>query len=179
MLKEYVEQRLSWELEQVKKKRANNLSNELNVYEETLIYYYTIEGYEQLNKDLIEGKENEYEKYLNQVLAKLPNYEETVYRGVELSQRQIERYKTAFKNNSKIIESAFVSSSKSQLIANEHSKANVIMTIISKTGKEITIYSKYDYEQEVLFKSKSAFHVLSVDESEPIINIILEEIENE
>lgn len=53
------------------------------------------------------------------------------------------------------------------------------MSIISKTGKEIAAYSKYNYEQEVLFKSKSTFNVLSVDESERIIEIILEEIENE
>ncbi len=179
MLKEYVERRLSVELEQVRKKRRNNPSNELNVYEETLIYYYTIEGYEKLNEDLINGKENEYEKYLNEVLDKLPNYEEIVHRGIELSQRQIERYKSAFRNNDKIIELAFTSSSKSQLTANEYSRASVIMSIISKTGKEIEMYSKYDYEQEVLFKSKSAFQVLSVDESERIVEIILEEIENE
>ena len=146
MLKEYVERRLSLELEQVKKKRKNNPSSELNVYEETLIYHYTIEGYERLNEDLISEKENEYEKYLNEALDKLPNYREITHRGVELSQSQIERYKNAFKNNGKIIESAFISSSKSQLTANEYSKASVIMSIISKTGKEIAAYSKYNYE---------------------------------
>jgi len=51
MLKEYVENKLSFELEKVQKRRIDKPLTELSIYEETLIYYYSIDGYEQLNED--------------------------------------------------------------------------------------------------------------------------------
>jgi len=113
----------------------------------------------------------------------LPNYKEIVHRGVALTKSKIEYYKIAKIRDENITESAFVSSSKSLSIANQYSKASAIISIVSKTGKEIEKYSCYGLdhpqnEKEVLFKSKTMFSVLEVDDSEDIIKIILEEIEN-
>jgi len=180
-LKEYVEKRLSSELEIIQRKRSRKPLQELNIYEETLIYYYTIDGYEKLNEDLREGKENSYEIFLNAALDKLSDYVGIVYRGIELTKNQIESLKIAEIENKEITEQAFVSSSKSLLIAKQYSRANTEVSIISKTGKEIEKYSFYGVdnpqnEQEVLFKSKTKFSVLGVDESEDITKIVLEEI---
>jgi len=179
-IKEFVERRFSSALDMVKRKRLNEKSPILDIYEETLIYDYTIEGYEQLNEDLRDEKENKYEKYLNLSLDKLPNYKGVVYRGTELSKSQLNRYKQALETEDSIIEKSFTSTSKSILVANQYSCANTIFSIISKTGKDIELYSFYgsltsQNEKEILFKSKSVFEVLEVYESDQITRITLEE----
>ncbi len=134
-----------------------------------------------MNEDLRDGKDNKYERYLNQALEKLPNYEEESYRGVALSQTKIDFYKKAEENDNEITEPAFISSSKSMRVAQSFSRGNTIFIIASKTGKEIEQFSFYgsqspQNEKEVLFKSKSKFRVIKVNDSQNITLISLEEI---
>jgi len=178
---EFVKQRLPDFLQKVEKNKIGEDISELNIYEKTLIYYYSIEGYEQLNEDLRDGKDSVYGNYLNQALEKLPNYEEESYRGVSLSPTKIDFYKKAAENDDEIIEPAFFSSSKSMRTAQSYSRGNTVFIIASKTGKEIEQLSFYgsqnpQNEKEVLFKSKSKFKVIRVNDSQNITLISLEEI---
>jgi len=178
---EFVKQRLPDFLQKVEKNKIGEDISELNIYEKTLIYYYSIEGYEQLNEDLRDGKDSVYGNYLNQALEKLPNYEEESYRGVSLSPTKIDFYKKVAENDDEIIEPAFFSSSKSMRTAQSYSRGNTVFIIASKTGKEIEQLSFYgsqnpQNEKEVLFKSKSKFKVIRVNDSQNITLISLEEI---
>ena len=62
-LEEFVRQRLPDIVRKIERNNIGAAVTELNVYEKALIYYYSIEGYEQLNEDLRDGKSNEYEAY--------------------------------------------------------------------------------------------------------------------
>ena len=116
-LEEFVRNRLSDIVEKIRQENIGVSVKELNIYEKALIYYYSIEGYEQLNEDLRQGKANDYEVYLNEALDKLPDCERVIFRGVNLSEGQIDRYKKAFSAGEPIIEDAFTSASESYLIA--------------------------------------------------------------
>mgnify|MGYP000539145833 CR=1 FL=1 len=179
-VKEFVENKLQSSLIEIKR-RANVGLNELNVYEEVLIYYYSKEGYEPINENLRDDNNDIHEAYLNQTLSKLKDYKSIVYRGAKLSKTQINIYKKAEKDDTIITEKAFTSTSKSILTANQYSKANTVFTIMSKTGKEIEEFSFFgnkspQNEKEVLFKSKTQFRVLEVNESDTVIKIMLEEV---
>ena len=89
----FVKRRLQLSYEEVVRLRLGLKEPKLNNFEIALIYHYTISGYEQLNTDLRDGKENGYEHHLNFVLDKLEDFKELVYRGVYLSSNQIEYFK--------------------------------------------------------------------------------------
>jgi len=181
-LEEFVRQRLPDIVRKIERDNIGAAVTELNVYEKALIYYYSIEGYEQLNEDLRDGKSNEYEAYLNEALDKLPNYERTIFRGADLTETQIDEYKKAFSEGEFIIKYAFTSASKSYYIAQQFSKGSVVFEIKSQTGKaigQLSFYQESQNESEILFKSKSVFRVLGVDDSQHFTTIFLEEIYNE
>jgi len=178
-LQEFVKNRLSSELQELKNKGIGQANSQLNDFEKTLIYYYSLEGYQSINENLREGLISDYESHLNDALAKLPNHEGLVYRGIELSKTQIDYYIDSFESKSTINELAFISCSTSLLIA--HNYGNTTMTIVSKTGKMIENLSFYGLnsgqnEKEVLFQSKTTFKVLDVEQENDYINLILEEI---
>lgn len=178
-LEEFVQKRFPYLLQKVERDNIGVSITELNVHEKTLIYYYSIEGYEQLNEDLREGKINEYEVYLNEALDKLPDYKRVVFRGAYLSKSQIDIYKKAFYEGDTVIKQAFVSASQSYLIAQQFSKSSVIFEIESRTGKaigQLSFYQDSQNEREILFKSKCEFEVLEIDESQHFTTIFLEEI---
>lgn len=174
--KEFVTQRLPDYLRKVEKDDIGKDITELNVYEKTLIYYYSIEGYLQLNEDLRDGKENEYEHHLNQALGKLPNYQGTVFRGSELNPWEIDFYRQAEKDDLEIVDLAFASASTSKYVAQEFSKGSVIFSIASKTGKSVEKLSFHGHEKEILFQSKCRFRLIAIDDSENVLTIYLREV---
>ena len=140
---------------------------------------YTTTGYENINEKLRDGKEDEYEKHLNNTLDKLPNFQDVVYRGANLTPKQIDRYLNSEKKNLPITEKAFTSTTTSIYIANLY--GNTIFSILSKTGKKIEALSCYgtnspQNEREVLFKSNTKFSVLEVEKTRNKFKITLEEI---
>jgi len=178
-LKEFVRQRLPDILQKIERDSIGEFVTELNTYEKALIYYYSIDGYEQLNEDLRDGKPNEYEVYLNEALDKLPDYERVIFRGADLTQRQIDEYEKCCLEGELIIKPAFISASQSYFIAQQFSKGSVVFEIKSLTGKaigQLSFYQGSQNENEILFKSKCKFKVFAVDKSQHFVTIFLEEI---
>lgn len=178
-LEQFVKDRLNLELEEFNRKNIGSSVRNLNKYEKVLVYYYTQDGYLSINEELREGRSSEYEAHLNAILAKLPNLEEVVFRGVSLTETQLEYYSDCFNSRVLIEELAFCSCSKSVLMARMH--GNAILKILSKRGKSIEELSFYGInssqnEQEVLFQSKTKFKVLDIENKNGYIHIILEEI---
>lgn len=121
-----------------------------------------------------------YEKCLNDILDKLPNYfpKSPTFRGCCLNTNSIEIYKKACEYDDIHIEWAFFSTSKRDIIAKDFSE-NVFMTIRGRKGKDVSLYADKirKHEKEVLFKSKTQFQVIELYEKDKITYITLEEIQ--
>lgn len=181
-LSDFVEQKLFTTLQEV---RNQGLTDEvLSIYEITLIYHYTESGYENTNEVLIQNKgviTTPYAQFLADTLQKLPDYQDVVFRGTTLIPSQKQRYMVANQQNILVTEPLFLSTSRSEIIANLFSKGNTLFTIFSKTGKQIEKFSKFGLssgqnEKEVLFLPNTKFEVLDVTQSSLNTLIVLEEI---
>lgn len=182
-IKKYVENNFKKELREVSNSfRAKELTI-LNDYEKTIIYKYSEEYYEFVNEKLrvSKGKTiDDFSSFLIKSLKKLPDFKLICYRSVNLTSSQIKRYTTAFKQNNKIIEYSFVSCSKSRLLANMFSPANVIFIIHSKSAKEVEKVAKYGInsgqnEKEVIFLPSTEFEVLHIEQDKGKYIIYLQE----
>lgn len=172
----FVKQRLPDFLREVERKEIGKDVEELNIYEKTLIYYYSVEGYDQLNEDLRDGKGNEYAEHLNHALEKLPDYEGIVFRGSPLDVWEIDVYRKAYSHDTEVTELAFMSCSISVYVAQQFSKGKVIFSIASKTGKQVQQLSFHGYEKEVLFQSQCRFKVVEIHDTDNMTTIYLREI---
>ncbi len=163
--KKYAKKHLSHEIQLIESsdERMNTLP-ELTVYEKAIIFKYSEDGYLDLNERLrkSEGEDiSEFGILLDECLRKLPEYQDVVYRGVILTDTELERYRLAFNDNETLREYFFVSSSKSRSKAYEWcSKRNkVLFEIFSFKGKSVEFSSKYPAEKEILFRYNSDFWV--------------------
>ena len=179
----YVVEKLSRELEEVKQKRPGRVEDILSIEEQTLIYKYTEDGYEELNRSLRTNNGaniSEFGKYLDTTLSSLPNQEGLVHRAVNLTHAELKRYRDAKENNSILVEYSFVSASKSKFIAFQFGKS-CRFTIISRHGKDIEAFAKYgsehvQNEKEILFRPNTPFKVINLISGEDYTLIILEEV---
>lgn len=164
---------------------GKNITN-LDDYEKTIVYKYTESYYETLNEALLTGKTTtfiqNFADFLNFVLDKLPDYVGVVYRGVNLSLIEHQRYIDALNKNTFVEEHAFLSCSKSLLTASLFSKGSTIFQISSNQGKHIEDLSYFGNcnplnEKEVIFKSSTKFVVLDIEtKNNGITYIIMEEL---
>lgn len=167
-MENYIKTHLHNEFLKILKSDRKRELPEINIYEKTLIYKYSADGYMELNQNLMESDGNNNSIFgilLEQALNKLPSYKSLVYRGAFLLTFDLNKYKMALQSNSIITEHSFLSATKSRMIANNF--GTTLFIIISKNGKEIEKISKFGIhgktnEQEVLFKPNSIFKVLSV-----------------
>jgi hypothetical protein len=181
---QYVKRYLKKELAEVQASPIATVQNGLSLFEKTLVYYYTRDGYKSINKSLRESGGKRGSKaavLLNGVLKKLPDFEGLVHRTAWLTGKQIQKYKNSFLHNSPLTEFTFVSTSRSALAARLYPKWNVRFQVISKYGKSIEDVSQMGIfhppnEQEVLFGSGHSFIVLDVTDLGSQMLIILEEV---
>jgi ADP-ribosyltransferase exoenzyme len=163
--------------------RANALSM-LSLEEKTLIYEYTNWEYLSVNKLLRKNKlENisEFALYLDETLSKIPNYKGIVYRGAELPESVFDTYKKAFSDKMAFTEYGFLSTSQSQIVAQENFEGDFLFEIFSKTGKLIENVAKfgsysYDNEYEVLFRRNTRFKILDIIKLSKYTFITLKEV---
>jgi hypothetical protein len=165
----------------------------LSIHEETIIYYYTTSAYESLNMALrglinLQKEYISFERLLNKALNKLPNSiynnpNHTLYRSVEMSDELIQ---SLFIGKTEYIEKAFLSTAYDyqKFLDNwfGYRTDNVIFKIQGKNGKLVESISDIENEAEVLFKSKTKFEIISVNEirnpldnTKDIYEIILKE----
>lgn len=155
----------------------------LSIYEKAIIYKYSEDGYEGLNDILrtSNGKTvTEFGKLLADALSKLPNYEGLVYRKVSLTKTELNVYEEGLKNNSTIVETPFLSTSKARAVAMAFT-GNCLFRILSKKGKDIETIAKYGVfnppnEKEVLFKNNTKFKVLQITREDEHSLITMEEV---
>jgi len=179
----YSKKYLKNEINEIQRRKAYKEISVLTIYEEAIIYKYSNDGFESLNENLrkTNGKnDSEFGKLLNSALSKLENYIGLVFRGVNLTENEINKYIAANKDDNILIEPTFISTSKSRLIAMEY-RGNTLFRIFSKRGKEIEKIAKFgahnpQNEREVLFKPNSGFKVLEIINESNYTLITIEEI---
>lgn len=181
---QYAKKALGLEVQEISRTDRRSVLNVLSKYEKAIIYKYSVDGYIEENEVLrsSDGKLiSEFGLALQQSLSKLPNYSiEVVYRCVNLTAFELQRYIEAFNNNKPIVEHAFVSTSKSESIADSFD-APIKFIILSKTGKEIEEIAKYGKfstpnEQEVLFMAGTSFQILDIQTDGKRTLITMEEL---
>jgi ADP-ribosyltransferase exoenzyme len=161
----YAKKHLSREIQLIESstERLNALP-ELTVYEKAIIFKYSEDGYFDLNEKLrlSEGKDiSDFGIHLDECLSKMRDYQDVVYRGITLTDSELERYRLSFNDNEPLREYFFVSSSKSRLKAYEwcNKRNKVLFEIFSFKGKVVEFASKYPAEKEILFRYNSDFWI--------------------
>jgi len=101
-LVKFVHEYLENEFQAVSAGHAASVVSDLSLEERALIYKYSEDGYEGVNRSLREslGKtQTELGKFLDATLKKLPNYQGLVYRSADLSATKLKRYTDAYDKN--------------------------------------------------------------------------------
>ena len=106
------------------------------------------------------------EELLNKLLDKLPDYEGLVFRGEEMSSYRKDFFQEVLANKVSLEEPAFLSTTRSEQIAQMFSRGDTVFRIASFSGKSIEAVAFHGLgspmnEREVLFKSKTRFRVLA------------------
>ncbi|WP_456299183.1 ADP-ribosyltransferase [Mycobacterium parmense] len=123
---------------------------------------YTGTGYIDLNEALrneaLDASLYARVEALNNALSKLPPYEGPVVRGTNLPSEVLAQYRP----DEYIIEKGFMSTTRDPGVAQSPAFAgNVEFRIASFTGRDVSPYSMFPTEQEVLFPSHTRFLVIS------------------
>ena len=124
--------------------------------------------YEKLNEKLrssdpaTRARVNVSRVVLNNALAKLPDHQGTVYRGLSFTvQQHLEDFLARHKVGEVVSYSAFTSADIAEAYAGQ-----VIERIQSRRGKRIADYSGTPGDDEVLFRTDSRFRVLDLEPPE-------------
>lgn len=146
------------------------------------IYGYTGSEYFRLNNFLrgqnvsfsVSDELTNYRNLLNNALDEISErFEGTVYRGTRLSEKALEVYRDAIKNNAAVFHNYFTSTSYD---ASRKFSGNTHFIIYSKNGRKIEKMSQFDNEKEVLFKAGTRFKVEKYSKKDNEYYITLREI---
>jgi hypothetical protein len=123
---------------------------------------YTGSGYEDLNQalrsDALDASQHARVAALHNALDKLPAYQGPVIRGTNLPREVLDQYRPG----EIITEDAFLSTTTNTAIARSPTFAgNVEFRILSNTGRDISSFSMFPGEQEVLFPAGTRFYIVS------------------
>lgn len=123
---------------------------------------YSGPGYREMNNALRSGEMDASQQIrieaVKTALAKLPPYEGPVIRGTNLPPEILARYRPG----EVITEDAFVSTTTNAGVARSPTFAgNVEFRILSKTGRDISSFSLFPEEREILFPPGTKFYVSS------------------
>ncbi len=124
--------------------------------------HYTGLGYQDLNdalrSDALDASQHARVEALNNALQKLPPYNGPVIRGTNLPPEVLAQYRPG----EVITEDAFLSTSTNAAVARSPSfVGNVEFRIMSSTGRDVSSFSVFPGEQEILFPSGTTFYVVS------------------
>jgi hypothetical protein len=131
-------------------------SNDLGAFAD-----YTGSGYTDLNDALRNGTVDASQAArvdaLNRALEKLPTYEGTVIRGSDLPDEALAQYKLG----EVFTELGFLSTTTDVAVARSPVfSGNVEFQIVSTSGRDVSSYSMFPEEQEILFPSGARFYVV-------------------
>lgn len=130
---------------------------------------------ERIRQNLTTNEDKKEMMVLDKALEKLPNYKGVVYRTLHIFNKEnLEKFLFEHKLKKKVVYPAYTSTS---INTGYNDDANINLTIISKTGKDI---SKFNYnEAEVLFKRDSKFKVIDRYKGNRTYYFLMEEILDE
>ena len=140
---------------------------ELTVEEAAAIRAYTGSTYRTLNNSLRGGKYasdpllQAYVDAAQHGLAKMPKYSGVSARGMNFNEEQLKAMLSTYRKGVVVEDAAFISSSYGEQAA---FGGNVFMRINGKSGVNISSFSQYGGEREVLFMPGTRFHVDSVEQ---------------
>jgi hypothetical protein len=127
----------------------------LTLVEGTFVRAYTTACFEPLNAALRTGRQPEAAQMISHALQKLPPYNGTVYRTVLLPPEVLAEHTPG----ATVQYLAFTSTTTdSRWLA--LSATMVMMTIRSRTGKDVSSFSRHPNEKEVLFAPGTRFKIL-------------------
>jgi hypothetical protein len=179
----YVRANLIVELEDVQGSPISRADNGLTIYEKTLIYHYTKDGYVRINQGLRSHGQTDLEvvPLLESALRKLPPYQGIVHRTAVLTRKQLQSYLSSWRAGRVKAVPEFLSSSKSALIPRMRPRFNVKFRIVSRSGRsieEVSYMGKHTppNEQEVLFLPGSRFEISDVTDFAGYVLIFMEEV---
>jgi hypothetical protein len=123
---------------------------------------YTGSGHEDLNSalrsDALDASQHARVDALNSALEKLPTYEGPVVRGSNLPPEVVAQYHPG----EVVTENAFLSTTTNPAVAQSPAfGGNVEFRILSSTGRDVSYFSMFPAEQEILFPAGTKFYVLS------------------
>jgi NAD:arginine ADP-ribosyltransferase len=123
---------------------------------------YTGPGHDDLNDalrtNIVDASQHARVEALNQALEKLPPYRGPVFRGADLPPDLLARYQP----DAVVTERAFLSTSTEPGVAQGQAFAgNVEFRIFSRTGRDISSFSIFPSEHEVLFANGTQFYVVA------------------
>lgn len=179
-LEYYVKTHFSDSLQRViTSKRADELL-ELTVYEKAIIFAYTDtfnNQHQVLNETLWASKGtdiSDFGLYFENCLDKLESIIGVYYRGAKESYCDVNRYIKARENKTIITEYNFLSVTASPITARGF--GNILFRIYGKNAKKIEKVSKFEKEQESIFKRNTQFKVTAVTNNGIFTTITLKEI---
>ncbi|MGD1239165.1 ADP-ribosyltransferase [Mycobacterium seoulense] len=122
---------------------------------------YTGMGYRGLNEALrseaLDASQFARVEALKNALSKLPPYEGPVVRGTNLPAEVLAQYRPG----EYIVEKAFLSTTRNPVVAQSSAFAgNVEFRIVSLSGRDVSAFSMFPAEQEILFPAQTRFLVL-------------------
>ena len=173
------------------KSDLHKINDNLDLDERKAINSYTSGKYEGINGFLRGSQPGSPEiihliDLISSGLAKLPSYRGKVYRYVNLSNSIISN---KYVKGTNVRETFFVSSSITRegtkidsfmkLPLLDKNKTHVLFMIESIRGKEISLYSVYPFEKEVLFDKNTTFNVTNVIKQNGYVQINLRELSND
>lgn len=138
----------------------------------TTLNQYTQENYGAVNRKLRYGKTDEAVPQMVQDLQRIRPFTGTVYRGLTLNKSEIS---SIFKIGKVYRDMGFMSTSKNHTISQKFNclgvplsrteNRSITLVIESKTGRDISKFSQYPEEQEVLFLPLTGFEVVSLEKN--------------
>ena len=136
----------------------------------TTLNQYTQQDYGAINRVLRYGKHHESAEQIIEDLRNVKCVKGIVYRGLTLDKSEIS---THFKVGKVYRDMGFMSTSKKEVIAQKFNclgvplsktdNRSITLVIESKTGRDVSKFSQYPEEQEVLFLPLTGFEVLSIE----------------
>lgn len=136
----------------------------------TTLNNYTQQDYLAINKNLRRNRSHEAVDTITAQLQEVRNFSGTVYRGLTLEKSEISE---TFKVGKVYRDRGFMSCSKDPVRASKFSclgvplsrtgERSITLVIESKSGKDISKFSKYPEELEVLFLPMTGFEVVSIE----------------
>lgn len=139
-----------------------DLGDRLTSDDLSALSHYTGFGYSDLNdalrSDALDASQRARVEALKSALNKLPPYEGPVVRGTNLPPEALAQYRPG----EFIIEKGFMSTTVNTAVARSPTFAgNVEFRILSSTGRDISSFSTFPAEQEILFPAGTRFYVVS------------------